>query len=196
MLTLFIAALVAGAVGNIKDALVILTVVIINSVLGFYQEYRAERSLLALKNMLPHQARGRREGAALELLPGDIVLLEAGERIPADGRVIMAATLQIDESGLTGESQPVTKESTLALAAETPLAERATTLYMNTMVTRGRGEMVVTATGMQSEMGRLSAEQPPSPLQIQLDRVGKRLGIVTVVLVLILFTLAIRWCMY
>lgn len=201
ILMLFIAALVAGSVGNIKDALVILTVVMINSVLGFYQEYRAERSLLALKNMLPHQARVRREAGVIELraeelLPGDIVLLEAGERIPADGRVIMAATLQIDESGLTGESQPVTKEDALTLTAETPLAERATMLYMNTMVTRGRGEMVVTATGMQSEMGKLSAElanaeQPPSPLQIQLDRVGKRLGIVTVVLVLILFTLAI-----
>lgn len=106
------------------------------------------------------------------------------------------ATLQIDESGLTGESAPVSKESTLTLAPDAALADRATMLYMNTMVTRGRGEMVVTATGMETEMGRLSAalasaEQPPSPLQIQLDHVGKRLGIVTVVLVLILFTLAI-----
>ena len=202
ILMLFIAAVVAGAVGNIKDSLIILTVVMINSVLGFYQEYRAERSLLALKKMLPNRVRVRRNSAVMELsaeqlLPSDIVLLEAGERVPADGRVIMAATLQIDESGLTGESAPVAKEASLILAAETILHDRSTMLYMNTMVTRGRGEMVVTATGMETEMGRLSAalaraETPPSPLQIQLDRVGKRLGIVTVFLVLILFTLAIR----
>ena len=111
---LLVAAALAGALGAVKDASVILAVVVLNAILGFYQEFRAERSLLALKSMLPRLARVRRAGTVQQLpteqlVPGDLVLLEAGERVPADGRIAEAVTLQIDESGLTGESLPVSK---------------------------------------------------------------------------------------
>ena len=201
ILVLLAAAGVAGAVGDLKDGLVILAVVTINAILGFYQEFRAERSLFALKEMLPRLARVRRGGALIQipaeqLVPGDIVLLEAGERVPADGRIVLAVTLQIDESGLTGESQPVAKEADASVARGTALADQRNMAFMNSLVTRGRGEMAVTATGMATAMGRLSlelaqAEERPSPLQRQLDQAGKRLGAAALALVTLLFFFAL-----
>lgn len=193
ILILIGAALLAALVGNVKDAVVILAVVVINAVVGFYQEYRAERSLAALKGMLPVNTRVRREGdehevAAEELVPGDVVLLEAGDRVPADGRLFIAAGLEIDESTLTGESQPVGKQTAALPTPDAPLGDRVNMSFMNTLVTRGRAELLVTATGAQTEMGRLSQElaaavEPPTPLQIQLDRLGKRLGAIALTLV-------------
>ena len=187
------AALLAALIGNVKDAVVILAVVVINAVVGFYQEYRAERSLAALKGMLPVKTRVRRESdrhevAAEELVPGDVVLLEAGDRVPADGRLFIAAGLEIDESTLTGESQPVGKQTAALPTPDAPLGDRANMSYMNTLVTRGRAELLVTATGAQTEMGRLSQElasaaEPPTPMQIQLDHLGKRLGAIALTLV-------------
>ena len=187
------AALLAALIGNVKDAVVILTVVVINAIVGFYQEYRAERSLAALKDMLPAKTRVRREGvtqeiAAEELVPGDIVLLEAGDRVPADGRLCLAAGLEIDESALTGESQPVPNRSPPCPMLDAPLADRMNMAYMNTMLTRGRAELLITATGMQTEMGQLSQEfaatmEPPTPLQMQLDHLGRRLGAIALPLV-------------
>ena len=115
ILILIGAALLAALIGNVKDAVIILAVVVINAVVGFYQEYRAEQSLAALKGMLPVKTRVRRdrekhEITAEDLVPGDVVLLEAGDRVPADGRLFIAAGLEIDESALTGESQPVAKQ--------------------------------------------------------------------------------------
>jgi Ca2+-transporting ATPase len=193
ILILIGAAFLAALIGNFKDAIVILTVVIINAIVGFYQEYRAEQSLTALKEMLPVRARVRREGikidvSAEDLVPGDIVLLEAGDHVPADGRLFIAVGLEVDESSLTGESQPVSKQTACMENPETPLAERTNMVFMNTLITRGRGEIILTATGEGTEMGRLSQElastsEAPTPLQVQLDQLGKRLGAIALILV-------------
>lgn len=199
ILILIFAAGLAAAIGDITDAIVILFVVTINAIVGFYQEYRAEQSLAALKKMLPAKTHVRRSGrksqiAADELVPGDIVLLEAGDRVPADGRLVAAHSLAIDESTLTGESQPSSKQSEALADIDVAVAERENMAYMNTMITHGRAELAVTAIGMQTEMGRLSselaqAEEVQSPLQIQLDRLGKRLGAIALTLVTLLFLL-------
>ena len=194
------AATLAALIGNTKDALVILAVVLINATVGFYQEYRSEQSLAALKGMLPVRARVRREGkkievAAEDLVPGDIVLLEAGDPVPADGRLLLAAGLEVDESALTGESLPVGKQLDTLQAPGVPLAERSNMLYMNTLLTRGRAEIIITATGAQTEMGQLSQElaatpEVPTPLQLQLDQLGKRLGATALTLVGLLSAMA------
>lgn len=184
---LIIAALVAAAIGDIRDALVITVVLQINAVLGYLQERRAEHSLEALRRMLVPTARVRRDGAELmvaadTLVPGDTVLLEAGDRVPADGRLIVAETVEVAEAALTGESQPVAKST--AVTGPVPLAERTGMLLMNTALTRGRAEMIVTATGMRTELGSIAAAlradtEPPSPLQIQLDSLGRRLALLS-----------------
>ena len=190
------AALLAAGVGSVKDASVILAVVVINALVGFYQEYRAERSLEALKSMLPVNATVRRDGSSQKIsaqavVPGDIVLLEAGDSVCADGRLILAAGLEIDESALTGESAPAAKQSELPVAVDAPLGDRSNMAYMNTLLTRGRAELLVTATGSQTETGRLSRElaasvELPTPLQVQLDQLAKRLGIIALSLVALL----------
>ena len=195
------AATIAGVAGDIKDASVIVVVVLLNALLGFYQEYRAEKSLLALRRMLPRKTRVRRDGSVHEIgvegvVTGDLLLVEAGDKVAADGRLILSAGLQIDESGLTGESEPVFKDHANDLPARTSLADRRTMAFMNTVVTRGRGEIVVTATGMSTAIGSLSKElaatrEPRSPLQRQLDDAGKRLGLIAIVLVGILLSLAL-----
>ncbi len=186
-------AVLSAFIGSVKDAVVIFVVVLINATVGFYQEYRAERSLAALKNMLPAKTVVRRDGKKLEihvgeLVPGDIVLLEAGDQVPADGRLLIAAGLEVDESTLTGESHAVAKQTSPLNDPNTVIGDRLNMLYMNTMLTRGRAELIVTATGTHTEMGRLSeelaaTEEPPTPLQIQLDSLGKRLGVISLTLV-------------
>ena len=198
ILVLIGAAVLAGAIRDIKDAVVILTVVVINALLGFYQEYRAERSLAALKKMLAPEAEVRRDGrtrmlSAEQLIPGDIVVLDAGDRVPADGRIVLAHGVEVDESSLTGESHTVGKRAEPLSNEGAPLAERENMLFMNTTVTRGRAEMVVTATGMKTEMGQLAgmlaeAEEGPTPLQIQLDGLGKRLAANAGAVVIVMLT--------
>jgi len=197
ILILIGAAALAALIGNVRDAAVILAVVVINAIVGFYQEYRAERSLAALSEMLPQKSHARRDGQKLELdaetlVRGDLVLLEAGDRVPADGRLVMAANLDIDESTLTGESVPSNKQADSLPTPDLPIGDRINMAYMNTLVTRGRAEMLVTATGLHTEMGSLSQQlaatpQVPSPLQLQIDQLGKRLGTVAVSLVGLLF---------
>lgn len=195
---LLIAAVVAGAIGDIKDALVITVVLQINAVLGYLQERRAERSLEALRRMLVPTARVRRDGAervveAHTLVPGDVVLLEAGDRVPADGRLTVAESVEVAEAALTGESQPVAKSTAAVEATATgpvPLAERSSMLFMNTAVTRGRAEMIVTATGMRTELGAIAealrtGAEPASPLQIQLDSLGRRLALISGIAVVV-----------
>ena len=160
ILILLGAAVLAGAIGDIKDAIVIGVVVLLNATLGFIQEHRAEAALAALKNMLAPTARVRRDSEvrlieAAELVPGDILLLEAGDRIPADARVLSAHSAEVAEAALTGESQPVAKLGD-AVDEKSALAERHDMVFMNTVVTRGRLDAVVVATGMQTEMGRLA----------------------------------------
>ena len=199
ILTLIGAAAFAAVLGNIKDAGFIVSVVFINSIIGFYQEHRAEESFAALKKMLPLRVHVRRDGKnihmeASKLVPGDLVILRAGDRVPADGRLIIAVNIDIDESTLTGESLPVSKQAEPLPSINLPLVNIKNMAYMNSMVTRGRAEMVVTATGMQTEMGQLSSllettVNLQSPLQVQLNQLGKRLGGIALVLVGLLFFL-------
>ena len=201
ILILLGAALLAGLIGDTVDALVILVVVLFNAGLGFWQEHRAEATLAALKQMLAPVARVRRGGQvneipALELVPGDLVLLEAGDRVPADGRLLATHAVEVEESALTGESQPAGKDARSVLDAATPLAERINLAYTNTIVTRGRAEMLVTATGMDTEMGRLSgmlaeADPGPTPLQVQLDALGRRLTLIAGLIIGLIFALGL-----
>ncbi len=194
------AAVLAGAVGDLKDAVVIAIVVFINALLGFFQEHRAEAALAALKNMLAPIARVRRDGQAAlveaaNLVPGDVLLLEAGDRIPADARVIAAHGAEVAEAALTGESHAVAK-TPLAVAANAVLAERGSIVFMNTVVTRGRIEALVTATGMATEMGRLAGllaetAESATPLQVQLDRLGKRLAAIAGAVVGLIFVIGV-----
>jgi Ca2+-transporting ATPase len=200
ILILIGAAILAGAVGDLKDTVVIAIVVLINAVLGFVQEYRAEAALAALKHMLAPVVRVRRDGRACmvetaSLVPGDVLLLEAGDRVPADARVIEAHDAEVAEATLTGESQPVAKTA-LPVAADAVLAERICMLYMNTVVTRGRLVAVVVATGMVTEIGRLagmlaSTLESATPLQTQLDHLGKRLAAIAGVVVGLFFVIGL-----
>ncbi len=195
-LVLIGAAVLAGAIGDVKDAVLIGAVITFNTALGFLQEYRAERTLAALKAMVALRARVLRGGRAQEvpadeLVPGDVALLEGGDRIPADGRLIEAHTLEVDESALTGESVPVAKNAEALVAADAPIAERTNCAFMNTVVTRGRGVLLVTATGRATQMGHVAGMleetvQPPTPLQRQLDQLGKRLAAIAVVVVTVI----------
>ncbi len=201
VMILLLAACIAGMMGDIQDALVILTVVVINASLGFYQELRAEQSLAALKNMLALQSKVRRDGqtqtlVADQLVPGDIVLLEAGDQIPADGRILVAHGLEVDESSLTGESLPVAKHPQALADAKLALAEHSNMLFMNTAVTRGRAEMLVTATGMQTAMGKLAellaqTEVSATPLQLQLDALGKQLAFIAIGIISVIVSSAL-----
>ncbi len=207
VIVLLFATALAWVIGDMKDAVVILIVVLFNACLGFYQEHRAEQTLAALKGMLATRARARRGGQieeidAAELVPGDIVLIEAGDRIPADGRLLAAHNLEVDEAALTGESHAVGKSVEAIEQEDLPLGERVNLLYMNTVVTRGRAELLLTATGMATEMGKLAgmiatAEEPESPLQRQLDALGKRLaaiaGVVVAVILALDFTRGLPW---
>jgi Ca2+-transporting ATPase len=201
ILVLLGAAVLAGLIGDTVDALVILVVVVFNAALGFWQEHRAEATLAALKQMLSPVARVRRAGQvseipAVELVPGDLVLLEAGDRIPADGRLLETHAVEVEESALTGESQPVGKDARGVLEAGAALAERINLAYMNTILTRGRAELLVTATGMATEMGRLSgmlaeADPGPTPLQVQLDSLGRRLTLIAGLIIGLIFALGL-----
>jgi Ca2+-transporting ATPase len=188
VLLLLGAAGIAGVVGDVKDAVVILAVVVINSVLGFVQESRAENSLESLRQMLAPTCVVRRSGAVAEipaqdLVPGDVVLLDAGSQVPADGRLLVAEQLEVDESALTGESIPTKKRVDPIGAVDAPLGDLRCMVFMNTLVTRGRGELVVVATGSGTQMGRLAelikaTPVTQTPLQRQLAQLGKRLAVI------------------
>jgi P-type Ca2+ transporter type 2C len=199
---LVIAAGLAAAVGDLKDAVVIGVVLVLNATLGYVQEAKAERSVDALRRMLTTRARVRRDGRLVdvdgaELVPGDVVLLEAGDRVPADGRLLQATTLAVDESSLTGESTAVDKRAEAGeLAPDAAVADRHTMLWMNTTVVRGRGELLVTGTGMDTEIGSVAemlseAESRPTPLQRQIDVLGRRLALLAGVAVAIVLAVAL-----
>ena len=169
------------------EAIVILAIVILNAMLGFIQEARAEKSVRALMALAAPESTVIRDGerqriATHEIVPGDIVLVEAGDKIPADARLIEAANLQTDEAPLTGESMPVSKE-TAPIDGDTGIGDRRNMLFSGTVATYGRGRAVVVATGMETEVGRIAglleaAKTEPTPLQQELDRTGKRLSVI------------------
>jgi P-type Ca2+ transporter type 2C len=197
-LILLAAALVSLLVtGDVGTAAVLAGLTVFNAVIGLRQEAKAEESVKALAQMMKTIARVRRDGQALEidaeeLVPGDVVLMEAGNRVPADGRICVAATLEIEEAALTGESLPVGKSTEPVPGDEVPLGDRTCLAYMNTSVTRGRGEMIVTATGMDTEIGHIAdllatTETDKTPLQKQLDGLSKIIAAIAgVALVLVI----------
>jgi Ca2+-transporting ATPase len=171
------------ATQELGTTLVLAGLTLFNAVIGLRQEAKAEESVQALAKMMKTVARVRRDGQAVEvnaeeLVPGDVVLVEAGNRVPADARVCLAATLEIEEAALTGESLPVGKSTEPVPGDEVPLGDRVCMAYMNTSVTRGRGELIVTATGMDTEIGHIAellsnTEATKTPLQKQLDGLSK-----------------------
>ncbi len=168
------------ALQDVSTGLVVFGITVVNALMGLHQEGKAAESVAALGQMLIITANTRRNGEIVEapaedLVPGDIVSFEAGDKVPADGRLLVAATLEIEEAGLTGESTPVAKSVEAVPGDDVPLGDRVDMAYMNSQVTRGRGEMVVTATGMESEVGHISGmlsgvEQEKTPLTRQLDQ--------------------------
>jgi Ca2+-transporting ATPase len=198
---LYVAIVISAALGDWIEAVVILLIVVLNAILGYTQEYRAEQSMAALKRMAVPRVRVRRDGrvqeiSARELVPGDIVLLETGNIVPADGRVISGANLKAEEAALTGESEPVEKEADLIFGTDKALGDRRNLVFSGTIINYGRGEFVVTATGMQTELGRIAAliqgvEQEETPLQERLDRLGKVLAYAALILVVVIFVLGL-----
>ncbi|NDJ76410.1 MAG: HAD-IC family P-type ATPase, partial [Chloroflexi bacterium] len=203
VLVLIAAAIVSIFIGDSKDAIVIMAIVVLNAALGFFQEYQAEQALVALGEMQTPLVRVRRGGhvqevSAVDLVPGDIVLLEAGDRIPADGRLVEGANLQVDESALTGESIDTQKEVAALEDSDPPpaIADRHNMLYMGTAVTYGRGVFVVTETGLNTQLGNIAAllqnvEEGRTPLQERLERVGFVLAAAALAVCVMVFLIGI-----
>ncbi|GID95282.1 cation-translocating P-type ATPase [Amorphoplanes digitatis] len=187
ILVLFGAAVLSLAIGEIEEAAFIAVLLVFNGLLGFWQERQAQKSLAAIQALVVQQARVRRDGAvqqipADQIVPGDVVLLEAGDTVPADGRLVAAFRLAMAEAALTGEAVPVDKDSG-PVGRDAALADRTDMAFTHTAVTAGRAEVLVTATGMDTEIGKLATlmsevEAEPTPLQRQTAQLGRRLAII------------------
>ena len=198
VLILIASAIISGMLGDVESAAVIVTVITINAILGTIQTVKAEQSLQSLKNLSGPEAKVLRDGTvvqipARELVVGDVILLEAGDMIPADGRLIENASLKIDESALTGESLAVEKNMDTILT-EAPLGDRTNMLFSGSFVTYGRGKAVVTDIGMQTEVGKIagllkSTSEKQTPLQVSLEVFGKKLSIMILVFCGLLFAI-------
>ena len=196
ILVLIAAAIVSGLIGELKSAYVILAIVVLNALIGFVQEYRAEKAMEALKKMAANQAQVLRNGQVLsveasDLVPGDVTLLEAGNIIPADIRFIETHALKVDESSLTGESANVEKAPDALPTGDYPLGDRLNIGYKGTFVTNGRATAYVVATGMKTELGRIAeliqTDESATPLQKRLATLGKRLALVAIGVGLLFF---------
>ncbi|MBI3140300.1 MAG: cation-translocating P-type ATPase [Rhodocyclales bacterium] len=197
ILVLIAAAVVSGLIGDAVDTVAIVVIVVLNAAIGFFQEWRAERAMAALKRLAAPSARVRRGGVAAtlpaeQLVPGDVVLLEAGNVVPADLRLIEAARLQVAEAALTGESQPVHKTTAALEESAAPLGDRSNMAFKGTLVSYGRGAGLVAATGLDTELGRIArllagAEEVKTPLQKRLAAFGTRLAWAVLVICAIVF---------
>ena len=186
VILLIVASIISALLGEWVDASAIMAIVLINAILGIVQERRAEEALAALKKLAAPEARVLRGGhhitvSSQDLVPGDIVFLEAGNHVPADMRLLDVANLRVDEAALTGESLTVQKNAALKLEENIPLGDRKNTTFMGTMVTYGRGRGVVIDTGMRTQLGMIArmlegVDQEETPLQKRLDQLGKTLG--------------------
>lgn len=196
VLVLLAAAVISGVIGDLADTIVILVIVVLNALLGFFQEYRAEKAMQALKQMAIAQTRVYRNGKpatvqATELVPGDLVMLEAGNVVPADLRVVESINLKIEEAALTGESHAVEKISEEMNGQELSIGDRKNMAYKGTIVAYGRGLGIVTATGMKTELGRiarmLQEEDSLTPLQLRMAAFGKKLSLLVLLLCVLFF---------
>ncbi len=199
IIILIIAAAISGLILNeYIDMYMILAIVIANAILGFVQEYRAERAVEALKKMVTPSTFVKREGRvqsipSRELVPGDVIILEEGARVPADGRLLITADLKIDEAALTGESVAVEKKNETC-GEEAQLTDRTNMVYMGTSVAYGRGEAIVVATGMSTAFGNIAQlvqtiEMGPPPLRKRVEKLGRQLGLIAVSLCILIFGL-------
>jgi len=203
---LIAAAIISATIGYYKkdpehlvDTVIIVIIILLNAVLGFVQEYKAEKAMEALKKMaapkttvVRNNSRGRI--SSINLVPGDIIVIGTGDIIPADARIIESASLRVDESTLTGESTSVSKKIDKLLEKVTQLAELGNMVFMNTIVTAGRATAVVTATGMQTQIGTIAeliqkAPEKKTPLQVKLGEIGRFLGIVTIIICAAVFSM-------
>jgi len=196
ILVLIAAAVISGLIGDVKDTIVIAAIVVINAVVGFIQEYRAEKAMQSLKKMAAPSATVLRNGAYLlvpasELVPGDWVVLEAGSVVPADLRLVEVHSLQVDEASLTGESHPVEKVEAPLSEEEMPLGDRINMAFKGTFITYGRGAGVVVATGMNTELGRiakmLQEKESATPLQVRMTDFSKKLSVFIILICVLLF---------
>lgn len=200
VIILIIAAIISMVSGNVESTIVIFAVIIMNAILGTIQHKKAEKSLDSLKSLSSPNAKVIRDGSKIEIpsrdvVPGDIVLLEAGDMVVADGRIIENFSLQVNESSLTGESTNVDKQA-VDLAGEVPLGDRVNMVYSSSLVTYGRATVVITGTGMDTEIGKIAAlmnatKEKKTPLQISLDQFSSRLAMVIMIISVIVFGLSI-----
>ncbi len=201
VILLLAAAAISWALGDVKEAIAILVIIFLNAILGFTQEYRAERALAALRKLTVPTVRVRRDGHAMEIsatevVPGDILLLEAGDAVAADARLLRSVHLRVEEAALTGESEPVSKHANSIPLENLPVAERRNMVFMGTWVTYGKGEAVVVATGLQTELGKIAhmlraVEREPTPLQKRLAHLGRDLSIAAIGLIVLIFVLGL-----
>ncbi|MGZ9221043.1 MAG: cation-translocating P-type ATPase [Anaerolineales bacterium] len=201
VILLIIASIISALLGDYIEASAIMAIVVLNAVLGIVQERRAEEALAALKKLAAPDAQVVRNGSrqsipAYELVPGDLVFLEAGNYVPADLRLLEAVNLRVEEASLTGESLPVQKNAARVLEKNVPLGDRKNTAFMGTLVSYGRGRGVVTSTGMHTQLGLIATmlqnvEVEITPLQRRLDQLGKSLSVAALLLVAIVFIVAL-----
>lgn len=201
VIILFVSALISVFLHEYVDAIVILAIVILNAILGYVQESKAEKAMAALKKMAVPVVRVRRDGhvreiPAAQLVPGDVLLLEAGNSVPADCRVLEGVNLRLQEAVLTGESTTVDKANTVLKGEKLAIGDRSNMLYMGTSVAYGRGTALVVETGMKTELGHIadllqSVGQETTPLQKRLDHMGKILAVIAIVIVAVVFVLGI-----
>ena len=201
VILLIVASVISALLGDYVEAAAIMAIVVLNSVLGIVQEQRAEQALAALKKLAAPDAQVLRDGVrrsvpSYNLVPGDIVFLEAGNFIPADLRLLEAINLRVEEASLTGESLPVQKNAATVLEKNVPLGDRKNTAFLGTLVNYGRGRGVVTSTGMRTQLGLIatmlqSVETEETPLQRRLDQLGRSLSIGSLILVAVVFIVAL-----
>ena len=198
---LIVASVVSAALGDFIEAAVIMAIVVLNAAIGVFQESKAEAALAALKKMAAPEAQVIRDGhrttvPTRELVPGDVVLLDAGNAVPADVRLVETANLKVDEASLTGESVPVNKRAEKILAEDAGLGDRSNSAYMSTMINYGRGKAIVVKTGMNTEIGLIaemiqSFEEEATPLQKKLNQLGRTLGIACLAICALVFLIGI-----
>ena len=204
---LIIASIISAVISYIQgendyiDSIIIILIVILNAIMGVIQEAKAEKSIQALKNMTPTKAKVIRENAVIqinadELVPGDLILLESGSYVPADCRLIESYNLKVEESSLTGETEPVLKNADIICKKDIPIGDRLNMAFMASIVVNGHAKAIVTETGMNTKVGKIAnmiiqEESPETPIQRKLAQVGKTLGIVCLAICLIIFVIGI-----